>query len=60
MIISIQNPSQADIKKWGVLAYLTESERKSFMELPAGVNKQRLRNIEREVSDLKKKQRARW
>lgn len=58
MSLSVKNPTYLEVKKWGALSYLTESEREKIMVMPAGEAKRKIKSLEREILDMKKKQRS--
>jgi hypothetical protein len=50
-------PDQEAVKKWGTLGYVSEHERHRIINLPYTEYHHAIKNIEREIADLKKKRR---
>ena len=55
MTIEILDPPREEIRRWGVLAYVSPAERTRIMALPAGQAKFHIRALEREVAERKKR-----
>lgn len=55
MTISNPNPDKETLKTWGVLAYVTERDRKEILESPYGNFKPRVKALEKEIKEMKKR-----
>lgn len=51
----IENPDLEIIKRWGPLAYVDERERQSILNLPFGMFKPRVKQLETAIKNMKKR-----
>lgn len=51
----IENPEPSMVKKWGPLAYVSDSERAHILDLPFGAFKPTVTRIEKEIKAMEKR-----
>lgn len=60
MSLSVTHPGAEAIKRWGVFAYCTDSERQKIFSGPVGNMKQEEKRLEREIAYFQKKNKKRY